>query len=109
MLVVGPSTFVLPHPTAWKTTCAVPTQLFLIVKEQPARSFRTGSGPYVAGPGETRGADRDRTDNLGANGLPAGRQAPRSPAELQPLLDRSVELTGIEPVTSWLQTRRSPN
>jgi hypothetical protein len=38
MLVVGPDTFVLPSAKGGKkTTCAVPTQLFLIVKEQPAR------------------------------------------------------------------------
>ena len=63
MLVVGSSTFVLHHPTAVKTTGAVPTQLFLIVKEQPARSF-AGSGPLKSGPDETRGANRDRTGNL---------------------------------------------
>ena len=63
MLVVGSGTFVHPALKYRATTGAVPTQLFLIVKEQPARSF-AGSGPLVSGPGETRGADRDRTDNL---------------------------------------------
>jgi len=52
MLVVGPGTFVRPRPTPETTTCAVPTQLFLIVKEQPAIRYG-GSGPYVAGPGNT--------------------------------------------------------
>ena len=77
MLVVGPSTFVLRHPAAAKTTSAVPTQLFLIVKEQPARSF-AGSGPLTSGPGETRGADRYRTDNLGASGATLSQLSYRS-------------------------------
>ena len=63
MLVVGCGTFVLPRRTPGKTTGASPTQLFLIVKEQPARSF-AGSGPLIPGPDETRGANRDRTGNL---------------------------------------------
>ena len=52
MSVVGSSTFVHPRPTPETTTSAVPTQLFLIVKEQTAIPCG-GSGPYVAGPGRT--------------------------------------------------------
>ena len=106
MLVVGPSTFVLPHPTAWKTTCAVPTQLFLIVKEQPARSFRTGSGPYVAGPGETRGANRDRTGNL----LVANQalsQLSYSPVVTSDRRLTNVGLSRVELLTSRLSGVRS--
>ena len=45
---------------------------------------------------------------LGAKRLPLNRMNQMTVSRLAPNIEL-VELTGIEPVASWLQTRRSPS
>jgi hypothetical protein len=66
MLVVGSARLFFSSLHRRKRLAPFPTQLFLIVKEQPALCCHQAAVRVFPDPVPLRGADRDRTDNLGA-------------------------------------------